>query len=167
MPRKFATDEVYAKRIAAKCRVDKKTGCWLWGGAVSPGPASGNWAYGVITFRGRLKMAHRVNYELLVGPIPDGRQLDHLCRNTLCVNPAHLEPVTPKLNINRGRRFEAEKTHCPEGHPLSGKNLYLKKDGWRECRTCRKKKYREWVEKNRERRRELDRISSASRRKQK
>lgn len=163
-----ATTEVYLRRLAAKYRVDKKTGCWLWGGAISPGPVSGKWVYGVFTFKGRLQMAHRVTYELYCGPIPSGRQLDHLCRNTLCVNPEHLEPVTPKQNINRGRRFESEKTHCPEGHPLTGKNLYLKATvGKRECRTCRKKKYREWVDRNRERRRELDRNFHERRREKK
>ena len=87
-------------------------------------------------------MAHRVSYEMAKGKIPDGLQLDHLCRMTLCVNPSHLEPVTPKENIRRGETAEVarltqlSKTHCPQGHPYSGENLYLKPNGRRECRQC-------------------------------
>jgi hypothetical protein len=78
--------------------------------------------------------AHRVAYLLKVGPIPDGLQLDHLCRNRACVNPAHLEPVTQRVNLQRGEL--ATKTHCPQGHPYSGDNLIVRR-GARECRTCR------------------------------
>lgn len=78
-------------------------------------------------------MAYRVAYELLVGAIPDGFQLDHLCRNRACVNPAHLEPVTQAVNKARGER--AMKTHCPKGHPYSGSNLIREKTG-RKCRIC-------------------------------
>ena len=87
-------------------------------------------------------MAHRVSYEMAKGSIPPGLQLDHLCRTTLCVNPAHLEPVTPKENIRRGstaevaRRTQLSKTHCPQGHAYEGANLYLAPDGGRECRQC-------------------------------
>jgi hypothetical protein len=84
--------------------------------------------------------AHRVAYELLVGPIPDGMHLDHLCRTPACVNPAHLEPVTPRVNSLRGVSFSAvnaTKETCPAGHPYSADNTYLsptKRN--RLCRTC-------------------------------
>lgn len=145
------------QRLEEKYERDETTACWIWKASTSPGPKSGKWAYGILYFKGRMCMAHRVAYELYRGPIPEGRQLDHLCRNTLCINPWHLDPVSAEENINRGRRFESEKTHCPEGHPLAGENLYLKKNGWRECRICRREQYRRWVTGNRERRRELDR----------
>jgi hypothetical protein len=85
--------------------------------------------------------AHRFAYELLVGPIPEGLELDHLCRNHACVNPAHLEPVIHVENIRRGDtdaqgRCNRDKTHCPAGHPLDEANTYHNPHGWRACRTC-------------------------------
>jgi hypothetical protein len=82
--------------------------------------------------------AHRYVYERLVGPIPAGMTLDHLCRNRACVNPAHLEPVTGPENT---RRAVALQTHCLRGHPLSGPNLYCR-NGRRHCRECRSRKRR-------------------------
>jgi hypothetical protein len=81
---------------------------------------------------------------LLVGPIPEGKQLDHLCRNRACINPEHLEPVTAKENILRGESFSAKnarKTHCIHGHELSGDNLRILKHG-RVCLECRRTKDR-------------------------
>lgn len=88
--------------------------------------------------------AHRVSYELAYGPIPDGMHIDHVrargCVNKHCVAPLHLEAVTPRENLLRGRGFaatHAAKTHCPQGHPYAGENLYLDVKGRRYCRTCR------------------------------
>lgn len=84
--------------------------------------------------------AHRWSYEYHVGPIPDGMHIDHLCRNTRCVNPDHLEPVTPRVNNLRGASSPAanrRKTHCHKGHELSGSNLYITpSSGYRHCREC-------------------------------
>lgn len=108
--------------------------CWLWTGGVASG-------YGSATFDGRGHRAHRLAYELLVGRIPDGLQLDHLCRVQLCVNPRHLEPVTSRENTRRGRLAEAAKEcaaarmTCGAGHPYSELNTYFA-DGKRQCRTC-------------------------------
>lgn len=76
--------------------VDRGPGCWVWRGARK------QLGYGLYRVGAKLKQAHRVAYELMVGPIPDGLVLDHLCRNPECVNPAHLEPVTHQENIRRG-----------------------------------------------------------------
>ena len=118
-------------------RVDKSGECWMWTGSRNTK------GYGRFDSDGRHLMAHRVAYEMLVGPIPDGMQLDHLCRVPACVNPAHLEPVTSRENTMRGIGPSAQsavKTHCSKGHPLSGDNL-MERMGrgrlFRDCRTCR------------------------------
>ncbi|HEV2123202.1 MAG TPA: HNH endonuclease signature motif containing protein [Chloroflexota bacterium] len=89
---------------------------------------------------GNLK-AHRWAYEALVGPIPTGTELDHLCRNPACVRPDHLEPVTHAENIRRGYAAKPRPrwttTHCPRGHAYDEANSYIHpKTGLRSCRTC-------------------------------
>lgn len=112
--------------------------CWQWLGKPH---RSG---YGRHTGADGVVYAHRFAYMLLVGPIPDGLQLDHLCRNTLCVRPDHLEAVTQMTNLHRGVGPAARnhaKTHCRNGHPLEGNNVHVyrvKKTGTmgRRCRGC-------------------------------
>jgi HNH endonuclease len=103
--------------------------CWLWTGATTKG-------YG--RFRGT--GAHRFAYELLVGPIPQGLQLDHLCRVRNCVNPEHLEPVTCQENLRRGfiakARAGQRPTHCPQGHEFTTENTYIWRGNKRACKTC-------------------------------
>jgi len=93
-------------------------------------------------------MAHRFAYEYCMGAIPEGLQLDHLCRNTFCVRPEHLEPVSGKINLLRGNTINAanaRKTHCIRGHPYSGDNLYIyEKTGARACKECMRIHYREY-----------------------
>ena len=86
----------------------------------------------------RRVMAHRFAYEFFRGPIPEGLELDHLCRVTACVNPWHLEPVTHKVNVLRGVGLlanRARQTHCKLGHPFTPENTYRFKTS-RKCRTC-------------------------------
>lgn len=108
-------------------------GCWLWTAATAHG-------YGRIWHATKIYRAHRVAYELLIGPIPGGLQIDHLCRTPLCVNPSHLEPVTETVHILRGvgwSAINARKTHCPQGHEYTKGNTYRAPNGRRHCRTCR------------------------------
>jgi hypothetical protein len=81
--------------------------------------------------RSKTRLAHVVAYEEAVGLVPAGLELDHLCRQTLCVNPVHVEPVTHRENMRR-----AYGDTCKRGHALSGENLYVLPDGRRRCRTC-------------------------------
>lgn len=110
-------------------------GCWEWTGSLSGG-------YGMFTPTGRNVdqcPAHRVVYELLVGPIPEGLVLDHLCRLPRCVNPEHLEPVTFQENVLRGigpTAVNAAKTECINGHPFTPENTYAWPGRGRHCRPC-------------------------------
>ena len=107
--------------------------CWLWTGPLNPN------GYAQFSVEGRRVYAHRFAYELLIGPIPDGLQLDHLCRVRHCVNPKHLEPVTCQENLLRGDTLLARnvaKTECPQGHPYDDANTYIGSKGERKCRSC-------------------------------
>lgn len=123
-------------RFWDKVDTSDEQGCWIWTGAQSGG-------YGQVRWSGRARWAHRIAYELSIGPIPDGLQLDHLCRVKLCVNPAHLEPVTTGENTRRGIAGwqNKAKTHCPRGHPYSADNTDTNHRGWRWCLTCRRERY--------------------------
>lgn len=113
-------------------------GCWLWTAARF---RTGYGAFGIGGFQ--VGYAHRIAYLTLIGPIPPGLELDHLCRVRHCVNPLHLEPVTHSENVRRGTAWhvmagmQRAKTHCPSGHPYAGENLYRYK-GKRMCRACGK-----------------------------
>lgn len=117
--------------------VDKQspTGCWLWTGPQDPR------GYGRFWFEQKPSRAHRRSYEWLVGPIPEGLVLDHLCRVRNCVRPDHLEPVTNRENILRGvspTARNAVKTHCSQGHPYDSSNTYVRPGGGRDCRACKR-----------------------------
>lgn len=117
--------------------VIQENGCWDWVGAVSTN------GYGSWRTSGRSQPAHRAMYERHKGPIPDGLQIDHLCRNRKCVNPDHMEPVTLIENVLRGVGFSGRnrrKTHCRRGHEYTPENTHatVTKRGWnlRACRAC-------------------------------
>ncbi len=95
----------------------------------------------------RTRRAHRALWIAVNGPVPDGLQLDHLCRVRHCVNPSHLEPVTPRQNSLRGEtvaRRRSEQTHCIHGHPLSGDNLYVFRENTRNCKRCSMIRVGQW-----------------------
>ena len=115
--------------LAERYEVDAN-GCWLWTRAVYVHRGG----YGAVTVHGSPWRAHRLSYELLVGPIPDGMVLDHLCNVTRCVNPEHLEPVTSHENTLRAA---ARITHCPQGHEYSEENTYwMPKSSGKVTRVC-------------------------------
>lgn len=119
------------RRLEAYSAVTE-SGCWVWQRPLKNG-------YGEVSIRNRCRKAHRVAYQLLVGPIPDGLSLDHLCRNRACINPAHLEPVTNRVNVLRGvgpTAANAAATHCGRGHALTPDNLRQSALPWRLCLTC-------------------------------
>jgi len=125
--------------------VQKTDSCWLWTGGKTRG-------YGYLSLRpGGQSMrvsAHRLSYRLFVGEIPDKHELDHLCKVLSCVRPDHLEAVTAKENTLRSDSpsgIYAQRTHCKNGHPLSGDNLRMRggKKPHRRCVTCDRKYWRD------------------------
>jgi len=132
-------------RLLSKLIFDPGTGCLLWTGMQN------NCGYGLIRIDGRRHLTHRVMYEMFAEPIPEGLQIDHLCRVRHCANVAHLEPVTCRENLMRAptlQAINAAKTHCNSGHEFTPENT-RKRGEWRECRTCQ---------------REIDRLYQAKRR---
>jgi hypothetical protein len=123
--------------INKKTKLDPSTGCWNWEGPFDQS------SYGLAKIFRIHHRAHRLAYLLLVGEIPDGLVLDHLCRNHGCCNPKHLEPVTIHENCRRGLCFYTAvkihgfKTHCPRGHAYSGDNLIIRTWKGRKSRSCR------------------------------
>ncbi len=120
------------ERFWPKVNKSASGGCWLWTAQLSKE------GYGIISkTSGHPVPAHRVSYEMACGPIPEGLHIDHLCRVRACVNPAHLEAVTQGENNRRAGAATVPRTHCPQGHPYSGKNLIVRKDRISGvCRIC-------------------------------
>jgi hypothetical protein len=130
-------NEAFRDRFWSK--VDASGVCWEWTASTK-----GN-GYGQVKHKDRKSplFAHRASYEMLVGAIPDGLTLDHLCKNTLCVNPDHLEVVEMRVNVLRSTAptaINARKTHCPQGHEYTPDNLV--KDRGRRCKVCHREKVR-------------------------
>lgn len=126
-------------------KVDKTGDCWQWTAGCTPS------GYGRVRIEQRDYQAHRVAYEWLIGPIGVGLQIDHLCRNRRCVNPAHMEPVTCAENLRRkdaALGLGRAKRECKRGHPFTPENTYVQVNSrgyvMRSCKTCRAMLQRLW-----------------------
>lgn len=127
------------EKFWSKVSPEPNTGCWLWGGDTNGKYAS----IGVHKNKKTVRIyAHRLSYEMFIGPIPDGLEIDHKCRMKMCVNPEHLRAVTPRENmmlIPSGMRGNNQiKDHCKRGHPFVGSNLRFDPTGHAVCRACSK-----------------------------
>ena len=128
---RLSTEERFWAKVDKNGPLWNGTPCWLWLAYKDAG-------YGRFWLSPNLIQAHRFAYELLVGPIPEELQIDHLCRNHTCVNPAHMEAVSHRINNLRGNGLGAQgarKTHCPQGHSYDLLNTYFWQGG-RHCRAC-------------------------------
>jgi HNH endonuclease len=117
------------------------TGCWMWMGAI------GGRGYGLITFRGRQWLAHRLAFQAFRGPLTEGKVLDHLCRSTWCVNPAHLDEVTQFENMHRGQSppiLRRQSATCRNGHGFTPENTAISWSGTGTLRHCRQCWREEW-----------------------
>jgi hypothetical protein len=123
-------------RFARKVVVNAATGCWEWRGQRTHN------GYGRFRVGPKRILVHRFTYERAVGPIPDGMEIDHLCRNPACCYPRHLEVVTHRENTLRGTSPTADyaaQTHCKRGHEFTPENTYIiPSSGSRQCLTCKR-----------------------------
>lgn len=141
------------EKFESKISPEPMSGCWLWAGS-----DDGRRGYGRFRNVNGTRQAHRISYEMYVGPIPAGLEIDHKCKNPSCVNPQHLRPVTREENMAtadkrglalggpaNGRRNRA-KTHCAHGHAYTPENTIAAKNGTaRGCKTCHRNNQREYV----------------------
>ena len=137
------------ERFREKITMDPESGCWRWRALTGNG-------YGLFFFEGKYRRAHRFSYEAFYGPIPEGMDIDHVCRVRNCVNPTHLRPVTERDNVLIGETVVAKnlaKTHCVHGHPLEGPEALLLEymRPYRVCRICARANGRKfWAKKAKE-----------------
>ncbi len=147
----------FIERIKTKILIEPYSGCWLWTAGTR------TWGYAQTSLKNKTYSAHKVLYEDKFGKVPDGLELDHLCKVKCCVNPSHLEAVTHTENVRRGRALEAirrerlSRTHCKWGHEFTTENTLSKTNGARGCRICTNIRQREAYYKNKK---DLDQLEN-------
>ena len=151
----MTTDE--AKRIFDSMRFQKKyipepnSGCWLWLGALGSSGSRGIF-YPRIRVGKKISPAHAIACTAVNGERPSAKdEPDHICLNPQCVNPSHLEWVSHRENVRRGRSIFSEnmrKTHCLNGHEFTKENTWVEKNGFRHCTKCRTAAYKKWYDAN-------------------
>lgn len=145
--RRKKTDNL-ADVVASRITKDAVTGCWNWTWCASHD------GYGLLSIGGRHYYAHRLSYELFVGPIPEGLTVDHKCHNTSCINPDHLRPATMRDNIVKFGKTNAcavnsRRTHCKHGHQFNRENTKIRPNGSRRCITCHRRRVDEYQRRKR------------------
>ena len=127
-------------RLLSGLIINSKTKCWT-----KPGRTNSS-GYVVLGVGKIATLVHRLSYEMFIGPIPPGLDVEHTCDNKRCINPFHLEAVTRDENLHRSKHTQASKnsrkTHCKRGHPFDDANTYLAPDGYRRCRACQRERRR-------------------------
>lgn len=122
--------------------------CWVFTGGDQHNP------HGRTLLLGKRVYVHRWMFEYVFGKLPKDMVVDHVsergCISKRCWNPDHLEAVTQSVNVDRGLLHQRTKTHCPQGHPYKGENLFVNKKNGRECRTCNRAKVKRWQDRQRE-----------------
>lgn len=138
MKRESCREDTAPRRFWSKVIGGDVSECWIWQGSKSPG------GYGNFIIKANTECAHRVAYRWLIGPIPEGLDLDHLCKRRDCVNPWHLEPVTRLINIRRSNGCRATETHCANGHAWTAQTTRIRFNGRKcgECERLRTERYR-------------------------
>lgn len=137
-----ASIEIVVSRLLQRRKIDEESGCWIYLGYADPA------GYARVGYQGKSKRVHQVSFWHFKGEVPEGYEIDHLCRNKRCFNPEHLEAVTKRTNMLRGivwevsGKYNQAKTHCVRGHPYAGDNLVERIQmgvlGPRVSRHCRK-----------------------------
>lgn len=148
--------------IKSLCEIDKKTGCWVWSGKRIKGK------YGAVKSNGTAHVAHRLSYEMFVGPIPEGMLVCHHCDNPPCINPDHLFVGSHSDNMKdcfaKGRQSRRciPWDKCKNGHEMTEENVYLSKTG-RQCKKCKREYNKDYRQENIDELRSKDRDYSKKR----
>jgi hypothetical protein len=131
-------DQRLPESFWSKVSLESNTGCWVWNASTTVTGYGNYWDRKLK----KLQLAHRYAYRVLVGTIPEGMTVDHLCKTRRCVNPEHFEIVSRGENTIRGggthkaAKLRSQKQRCKHGHPFDEDNTYVNPQGKRECRTC-------------------------------
>lgn len=149
MSRPLGSSTPAIERVLNRIEINPYNGCWIFTGKAGTPQGYGQVSKQCEDGKTRPDYVHRVSFEHFVRPLLPGEEVDHVCKHPRCVNPDHLEAVSRHTNWERSNcpsAVNARKTHCQNGHPLSGENLLQERDGHRRCREC----IRQWEERRKQ-----------------